>query len=403
MSADSSVGVAGSQSAPTSFWRRPGAANRPRELVLIICFVLLLLMFSVTAVVSRLYHKKIHTLADQWFAQGETAFHAGDDKSAVSDYRNALVYSPNNSIFQLHLARALAAAGRLDEARSYLINLLAESPGNGEINLDLARISAREGAWLEAVRYYHSAIYGVWDVDPLVRRWNVRKELCGFLLDRGDVADAQPEVLALAQEVPSGDLERQKEAGDLLLRAGSWTRALQEFQSILKQSRHDPDAIAGAAVASYQLSKYEQALQYFDRLHGEKPLPGNVEGMLQASRQVEAADPFRKGLSAGERAQRAAAAVAAATSRATDCAHERGEALSQKPPATDMQKLYSTEQGMAGDWSEANLARHPDRIDAAMSLVFQMEDVAAQQCGEPQQGQDRILRMLGRSREGASQ
>jgi hypothetical protein len=68
-----------------------------------------------------------------------------------------------------------------------------------------------------------------------------------------------------------------------------------------------------------------------------------------------------------------------------------------------MQKLYSTEQGMAGDWSEANLARHPDRIDAAMSLVFQMEDVAAQQCGEPQQGQDRILRMLGRSREGASQ
>jgi len=32
-----------------------------------------------------------------------------------------------------------------------------------------------------------------------------------------------------------------------------------------------------------------------------------------------------------------------------------------------------------------------------------MEDVAPQQCGEPQQGQDRILRMLGRSREGASQ
>jgi tetratricopeptide (TPR) repeat protein len=403
MSADSSVGVAGSQAAPASFWRRPGAANRPRELVLIICFVLLLLMFSVTAVVSRLYHKKIHTLADHWFAQGETAFHAGDAKSAVSDYRNALVYSPNNSMFQLHLAQALAASGRLDEARSYLVNLLAESPGSGEINLYLARISAREGLRIEAVRYYQSAIYGVWDVDPLVRRWNVRKELCLFLLDRGDTADAQPEVLALAQEVPSGDLERQKEAGDLLLRAGSWTRALQEFQSILKQSRHDQDAIAGAAAASYQLSKYEQALQYFDRLHGEKPLPANVEGMLQASRQVEAADPFRKGLSSGERAKRAAAAVAAATSRATDCAHERGEALLQKPPATDMQKVYSEEQNMAADWVEANLARHPDRIDAAMSLVFQMEDVAAQQCGEPQQGQDRILRMLGRSREGASQ
>ncbi len=140
--------------------------TRPRELVLIICFVLLLLMFSVTALVSRLYHKKIHTLADQWFAQGEAAFHAADARSAISDYHNALVYSPNNSIFQLHLAQALAAAGRLDEARSYLINLLAESPGNGEINLEFARISAREGARLDAVRYYHSAIYGVWDADP---------------------------------------------------------------------------------------------------------------------------------------------------------------------------------------------------------------------------------------------
>ena len=403
MGSGSSVGIAGSQGAPASFWQRPGAASRSRELVLIICLVLLVLMFSVTAVVSRLYHKKIHTLADQWFGQGETAFHAGDAKSAVSDYRNALVYSPNNSIFQLHLAQALVAASRLDEARSYVINLLAVSPGSGEINLELARISAGEGLRLDAVRYYHSAIYGVWDVDPLVPRWNVRKELCQFLLDRGDIADAQPEVLALAQEVPAGDLERQKEAGAFLLRASSWTRALQEFQSILKRSRHDQVAIAGAAVASYQLSKYEQALQYFDRLHGEKPLPENVEGMFQASRQVEAADPFRKGLSAGERSLRAAAAVAAATSHGTDCAHERGEALSQKPPATDMQKLYTTEQNMAGDWSEANLARHPDRIDAAMSLVFQMEDVAAQQCGEPQHGQDRILRMLGRSREGASQ
>jgi hypothetical protein len=65
--------------------------------------------------------------------------------------------------------------------------------------------------------------------------------------------------------------------------------------------------------------------------------------------------------------------------------------------------LYATEQGMSKDWTEANLARHPDRIDAAMSLAFQMEDAAAQQCGEPQNGTDRILWMLDRSREGAAQ
>ena len=411
MVADSIGGIAGEhanehideQDAQAAFWRKNVPSNRPRELVLIICFVLLLLMFSVTALVSRLYHRKIHSLADQWYAQGDAAFHAGDAKTAILDYRNALVYSPNNSVFQLHLAQALVSAARFEEARSYLINLLAESPGSGEINLELARISARQRAWLDAVRYYHSAIYGVWDADPLVQRWNVRKELCQFLLEHGDVAGAQPEVLALAQEVPSGDLPRQKEAATLLLRTGLWTRALQDFQAILKQSRGDQDALVGAAIASYQLNKYAQALDYFDRLHRDTALDQNAEGMLQTSRQVEMADPFRRGLSTGERATRAAAALAQATSLVSDCSRQRGQAISQSPPATDLQMLYAAEQGMSKDWTEANLARHPDRIDAAMSLAFQMEDAAAQQCGEPQNGTDRILWLLDRSREGAAQ
>ncbi len=403
MAADSIGGVVGEQDAQAAFWRKPVSANRPRELVLIICFVLLLLMFSVTALVSRLSHRKIHTLADQWYAEGDAAFHAGDAKTAIVDYRTALVYSPNNSMFQLHLAQALVSAARFEEARSYLINLLAESPGSGEINLELARISARQRAWLDAVRYYHSAIYGVWDADPLVQRWNVRKELCQFLLDRGDAVDAQPEVLALAQEVPSGDLQRQREAAALLLRTGLWTRALQDFQAILKQSRGDQDALEGAAIASYQLNKYAQSLDYFEKLHRGTALDQNAEGMLQTSRQVEMADPFRRGLSTSERAARAAAALAQATSRVSDCSQQHGEAISQTRPATDMQTLYATAQTMNKDWTEASLARHPDRIDAAMSLAFQMEDAAAQQCGEPQNGTDRILWLLDRSREGAAQ
>ncbi|MFZ0410023.1 MAG: hypothetical protein WAL51_00790, partial [Candidatus Acidiferrales bacterium] len=49
-----------------------------REAVLLGCLVLLVLFFGVTATVSRLYHKKIHTLADQWYAQGEQNFQAGN-------------------------------------------------------------------------------------------------------------------------------------------------------------------------------------------------------------------------------------------------------------------------------------------------------------------------------------
>src|SRR6202142_3877520 len=257
-----------------------------RELVLLLCVLALLVLLAVSALFSRLYHKKVHTLADAMFAQGEADEQAarqmaGEAKTAqlklaLTDYRNALAYNPGNPLFQFHLAKALAAAGRDDEARSYLVNLLSEAPGSGEINLELARISARQRAWLDAVRYYHSAIYGVWNADPLVQRWNVRKELCQFLLDRGDAAGAQPEVLALAQEVPPGDIQRQKEAAALLLRTGLWTRALQDFQAILKQSRGDQDALEGAAIASYQLNKYAQALDYFDSLHRNAVLDQNA-------------------------------------------------------------------------------------------------------------------------------
>ncbi len=45
-------------------------AGYAREVVLMICVVLLIVLFAVTALVTRLYHKKIHTLGDDWFAQG---------------------------------------------------------------------------------------------------------------------------------------------------------------------------------------------------------------------------------------------------------------------------------------------------------------------------------------------
>lgn len=375
----------------------------PREAVLVVCFALLLLLFSVTALVARLYHKKIHTLADQWFAQGEAAFRAGEVSGALSDYRNALFYSPNNPIFQLHLAQALAASARLDEAKSYLINLLAESPGSGEINLELARISARKAETLDAVRYYHSALYGVWDIDPLTRRWHVRRELCEYLLGRGDVSDAQPEIIALAQEVPAGDLGRQKDAGALLVRASLYDRALAEFQSILKFDPRDQDALVGAATSAYQLAQYSRALEYFDKLSREKAVDATAADMMDRSKQIEAANPFRRGLSAAEQANRASAALAQATARITDCAREHGESLWQTPAADKLQALYASGRDMQQDWSESNLRRHPDRLEAVMSFVFQMEDAAAQACGEPAAGPDRDLYLLGRSYPGAGQ
>lgn len=376
------------------------AAGYSREAVLIICALLLLVMFSITAVVTRLYHDKVQSLGNQWFESGETSFQSHQMAAALVDYRNALVYSPNNLLYQFHLARALAAAGHGDEARSYLINLLAEAPGSGEINLELARIAAQQGVRSEALLYYHSAIYGVWDKDPLEQRWNVRRELCEYLLNRGDEQDAQPDLIALAQEVPPGDIQRQKEAASLLLHAGLWPRALEEYQAILKSHSRDEDALAGAGTASFQLSQYPRAISYLERLSRERRSDPDIESMLEASRQVESANPFVPGLSAVEKAKRTFDALQRAQQRVSDCAHQHGESTSAVPPVARLQMLFATsQQEMAKDWSEAGLQRNPDRVDPAMSFVFEMEEAAMQECGAPTESTDQILLSIARTRE----
>ncbi len=51
-----------------------------RELVLLLCVLALLVLLALTALFSRLYHKKIHTLADTMFAQGEADEQAGANR-----------------------------------------------------------------------------------------------------------------------------------------------------------------------------------------------------------------------------------------------------------------------------------------------------------------------------------
>ena len=368
-----------------------------REAVLFGCIVLLVLFVLTTAAISRMYHKKIHVLADNWFAEGETSFQAADVQSALIDYRNALVYSPGNAKFQFHLAQALAAVGRGDEGRSYLLNLLSESPGSGEVNLALARIAAHKGVTSEAIRYYHAAIYGEWENGPIAMRWQVRRELSEYLLDRGEARQAVPEIIALADNTPVDDSERREIVGKLLLRAKLWPRALDGFRSLISANNQDPDALLGAAISAFELGQYDLALDYFDRLpQQEREAPDIVE-MYQTARQVNAVNPFVAGLSRDDKARKAADALSLAGKRLQACAGQEGQSLSATPPQTPLQKTFADSKELEARGSLQYIEKHPETIEDVMAHVFEMENAAADACGEPQDA-DRALWLLGRSR-----
>jgi tetratricopeptide (TPR) repeat protein len=369
-----------------------------REVVLLMCVLSLLVLVAITAFLSRMYHKKVHTLADAWYAQGEVDMRAGNVNASLTDYRNALAYNPSNSRFQFHLAKALAASGRPDEARSYLLNLLSESPGSGEVNLELARIAVHDRSLPDALRFYQGAIYGEWPGDPIAMRWQVRQELCEYLLGRGAVSEAAPEVIALAENTPTDDAARMKIVGQLLIRTGQWPRAQETYRALLALNPKDEDSLAGAAQSAFELGQYAVAMEDFDRLPQERRAQPDIASSFEMSRRVLAVDPFSPGLSAEMRAQRGASALALAQAQIQNCARRNGESLQETPPRMDLQKLYARGQNMQAEWSRRNLQKFPEQLDAAMAFVFDVENAVAKACGEPQ-GDDRALWLLGRSRQ----
>jgi tetratricopeptide (TPR) repeat protein len=369
-----------------------------REAVLLGCILLLVLFVLFTAAVSRMYHKSIHVLADNWFDQGEASYRAGDIKSALTDYRNALVYSPDNAKFQFHLAQALSAAGRGDEGRSYLLNLLSESPGSGDVNLTLARIAAHKGLNSEALRYYHGAIYGEWDNDPISRRWQVRRELAEYLLDHGLQQQAVPEIIALADSTPANDTEQLRVVGNLSLRAKLWTRALEVSRTILSANADNEDALLGAATSAFNLGQYSAALDYFDRLpEKDREAPGVAE-MHKTAQQINEMNAFLPGLSREAKARRAASALSLAANRLQQCASQVGQSLPATPAQTQLQKALAESKELTAEQSWQNIAKHPETLDELMGHAFEMENAAAAVCGEPE-GADRALWLFGRGRE----
>jgi tetratricopeptide (TPR) repeat protein len=389
----------GESPVPETAARMPGVYARER--VLIASVVLLLALFAFTAFVARQYHRTVHRLGDQWFSKGEAALNAGQTSEAITDYRNALVYKPDEESFEFHLALALDKAGRDDEARSYLLSLLPDSPGSGPINLALARIAVNLKNSSNAVRYYHNAIYGVWDSDPLLQRWEVRRELCEYLLNQRDIVNAEPDLIALAQETPPNDVHRENVSGDLLLRAGLWNRALTAYRAALAVDRHDSDALAGAGRAAFQLAMYSDAADYFRRLPASQRQAPAVADDFALAQEAATMNALRPGLRASEEAKRATKALSVALSRLSSCAQLRGQPLRMPPhstaPPSELQNLYATAQQNRQIWSETNLAHHPDQVVAAMTFAVQAERAASQVCGPPEAIGDKALSLIAAS------
>src|SRR5271170_629049 len=200
--------------------------------------ILLLLALGAVTGFAAVRHLVVRYNANQQgrgrklYAQGVAAAEAGHYNDAIDFFRAALTCDPANSQYQLSLARALRDSEdprRLDEAESYLIALWQRAPQDAAVNLALARVAAHRGSIEDATRYYHNAMYGVWNSDPEANRSKARVELIQFLLKQGARDQAASELMALATALPP-DPAAHLHAAQLFAQAQDYPGALTQYQ-----------------------------------------------------------------------------------------------------------------------------------------------------------------------------
>jgi len=307
-----------------------------------------------------------------------------------------LRYSPDNELFQLRLGQALISAHRTVEARSYLLNLWQRTPDSGPVNYELARLSAQEGNVADLVRYYHNAIYGVWDTPDENRRRMLRTEVYRYLRARGATEQAEAELMTLSGEAPH-DANAHAEIGELLLRDGDYDHALKEFQAASAINPRLESALAGAGTALFQMGRTAEAQRFLNRAVAANPRDAQARSLAVQASLVLALDPFDPRLRFQEKSGRTARALETALERLKDCSQES----MARPAAGELLNLETEGRKLAQQANPRALARNPDAIVSVMDFVFRAESAATKACG-PASGADRALEVIGERHGGTS-
>jgi len=374
-----------------------------REATLIVVLVAIgVALFAATWFLTHAFEDRRQGLAEQWFAAGQQSLIEGQPRQAISDFRSALYYR-NNDVYRLRLAEALAAANYTEQAKAYLLNLWEERPGSANINLQLARIAAQQRDTTDAIRYYHGAIFGVWDGNAIEHRLQTRMELIQFLLQQNLIAPAYAETTSLAASIPANDPQMRTITGDFFAHTGDSGSALTQYEAALKSDPHLFAALDGAARASFASGKYRRARQYLEEGLREKPDDAALTTLLQQTNLILAADPLERHLPRGQRIQRAVNAFNQAGQRLQQCGALPASATTNSAVKTnspsDLTALATDWNNMRPGINPRSLTQNPDLIENSMDLVYRIEQATAKSCGPPTGGDWALLQLANHGTE----
>jgi tetratricopeptide (TPR) repeat protein len=354
---------------------------------------LAVVFFLAVTGLSRAYQAQRESLGSRWFGRGVADLKAGHFDGAVTEFRSALLYSPDDYSYQLNLAEALIGMKRTAEASTYLLTLWERQPDDGLVNLELARIAAQKERTDQAQRYYHNAIYATWPDDAEGKRRDARLELIEFLLQNNARAQAEPELIALAENI-GDDAAQQRQVGDLFVRTLDYERAFAFYRLSLKSDRHNRAAFAGAGAAAFELGRYPEARKYLQSAVEANSDDAESAALLKTTELVLSMDPFQRQVSMAERNRIVIKAFAVAGERIKACAEKSSGTT--KPGQPNLAENWAK---MKSRVTESQLRSNPDLVESAMDMVFDVERETSVNCGAPV-GKDLALLLIAKLHEG---
>ncbi len=391
-------------------WTLPKLIPRSAPIILLILTLAAATGFAAVGHLVARYNANQQSRGRRLYAQGLAAANAGRYDEAIAAFHAALTCDPTNSQYQLSLARALRDSNdprRLEEAESYLLALWQRAPQDAAVNLALARVAAHRSAIEDAIRYYHNAMYGVWNSDPDANRTNARIELIQFLLKKNALPNAEAELMALTTSLPP-DPVAHLQAAQLFVQAQDYAGALQQYREVLHYDPSNAEALAGAGEAAYLAGDYSTAQRYLQAALNQNPQDANAHQLLATADLIARNNPFRSHISDVERNRRITTAFDQAGKRLAECAQQTGidlnAASSTAAPSSvsPLPALQARWTATKPDLERLHSPAETDLPDTIMDVVFQIEQQTASACGRPQ-GLDLAFLLISQKREAAFQ
>ena len=275
-------------------------------------------LLTVDAFLAKTERAESHAEAARLFDQAKVLMEHGGNDEAIEHLRDAMVIERDNRDYQRTLAQAQFAAGKTADAEATLTDLLRSDSTDGLASLMLARVLEKEGRSVEAVSYFHRAVYGQWAQDAAENRLRARFELIDLLAQHNSKQELLAELLSIQAEAPS-DLKTKMRIGQLFLLAGSAARAADVFQGILHDTPDNADAYLGLGEADFARGNYRAAQRDFQAVLRLAPTNQVALQRLDLCDELLMLDPTVRGLGPMERFRRSVKLVNLTLDEANQC------------------------------------------------------------------------------------